>query len=115
MRVGVWRTRRTMRIYRRRLPARFGAGALRGLPDAHLLDLIEARHHEAAFAEPVRRPGPVVMGVRRGSPPKHHDAKDASPANFRVLARRAGTTRPPERLAAWTERANRRSEDAPRP
>lgn len=56
---------------------------------------------EAAFAELVRRFGPMVLGVSRRLLASHEDADDATQLVFAELARRAGTIEDPEAVAGW--------------
>src|SRR5947208_4577983 len=81
-------------------------------------DLLAAFLHdqdEPAFAELVRRHGPLVWGVCRRLLPDVADAEDAFQATFLVLVRRSGSlTHSPAvgpwlyRVAAWTARNLRR-------
>lgn len=83
--------------------------------DGDLLAAFLHRRDEAAFAELIRRHGPMVWGVCRRSLPDASDAEDAFQAAFLVLVRKAHqltrqTTVGPwlYRVAAWTARNLRR-------
>lgn len=85
----------------------FLAGSLGGLSDGALLDRFQARDAssaEAAFAELVRRHGPMVLGTCRRILVDPHLAEDALQATFLVLARRAGSVRNREALGGWLHR-----------
>lgn len=69
--------------------------------DARALRLYVEQHDERAFAEIVRRHGPMVLGVCRRILANSEDADDAFQAVFIVLARRAGAVDPPELLGHW--------------
>lgn len=69
--------------------------------DAVLLERFVARRDESAFASLVSRHGPMVLGVCRRVLGDLHQAEDAFQATFLVLARKAGSLRRPETLAAW--------------
>lgn len=69
--------------------------------DADLLGRFVRTRDEAAFRELVRRLGPTVYGVCRRHLGHTADADDAFQTSFLVLARKAGTVRPPGRVAAW--------------
>lgn len=69
------------------------------LDDAALLRAFAERREQPAFAELVRRHGPMVLGVcRRVAGPS---ADDAFQASFLVLARKAAGIRDPHLLAHW--------------
>jgi RNA polymerase sigma factor (sigma-70 family) len=69
--------------------------------DAALLARYRAANDPAAFAELVRRHGPMVLGVCRRMLGQAHDADDAFQATFLVLARGARSVRNPGALPAW--------------
>jgi RNA polymerase sigma factor (sigma-70 family) len=75
--------------------------AARELPqtDAQLLGTFVRHRDPAAFEGLVRRHGPMVYGVCRRVVGHAPDADDAFQAVFVVLARRAGSVRPREKLA----------------
>jgi RNA polymerase sigma factor (sigma-70 family) len=73
-------------------------------PDADLLGRFATTRDGAAFAELVRRHGPVVLAACRRGVRHHHDAEDAFQAVFLVLARRAGAIGRPEFLGSWLYR-----------
>src|SRR6516225_8789244 len=72
-----------------------------GWTDGQLLGSFIEQKDEAAFEALVRRHGPMVFGVCRRVVRNHHDAEDAFQATFLVLARRASSVQPRERLANW--------------
>jgi RNA polymerase sigma factor (sigma-70 family) len=69
--------------------------------DGQLLASFIDRKDEVAFEALVRRHGPMVFGVCRRVVRNHHDAEDAFQATFLVLARKAPSVRPRERVANW--------------
>ncbi|QJW97012.1 RNA polymerase sigma factor [Frigoriglobus tundricola] len=69
--------------------------------DGQLLEAYAARRDGAAFAELVRRHGPMVWGVCRRALPNRQDAEDAFQATFLVLVRKPGAVRPPDRVGNW--------------
>ncbi len=69
--------------------------------DRRLLAAVAAGADDAAFAALLDRYGPLVWSVCRRLLACPQDAEDAFQATFLVLARRAGSVRNPENLAAW--------------
>lgn len=69
--------------------------------DRDLLARFATSRDEEAFAEIVRRHGPMVLAVCRRVTGRPHDAEDAFQAAFLVLARRANHIDRPELLANW--------------
>jgi RNA polymerase sigma factor (sigma-70 family) len=69
--------------------------------DAVLLNRYVHQRDGQAFAALVRRHGPMVYGVCRRLLYEHQAAEDACQAAFLVLARRAASVQPPDRLAAF--------------
>ena len=79
----------------------FDVGTFGGFSDGQLLDRFVARREEAAFEAIVHRHGPMVWGVCRRVLRDHHDAEDAFQATFLVLARRAASVVPREKVGNW--------------
>src|SRR5262245_65471896 len=69
--------------------------------DSELLERFVQSRDGAAFAELVRRHGPMVRNVCHSVLRHRHDAEDAFQATFLVLARKADTIRQRSSLGAW--------------
>src|SRR4051812_37655215 len=69
--------------------------------DAALLDRWNGQRDEDAFAALIARHGQLVLQTCRRVLGKDHVAEDCAQASFLVLARKAGSIRPPETVAAW--------------
>ena len=69
--------------------------------DRALVERFARTRDERAFAELVRRHGPMVLGVCRRVLRHAADADDAFQAAFLILVRRAAVIRDPDRLGAW--------------
>src|SRR5438093_225712 len=85
----------------RRLVARPGAG---GESDEQLLERFVERHEEEAFADLVRRHGPLVLGVCLRVLHHRQDAEDAFQATFLTLVRKGHTMRRRAALPSWLYR-----------
>src|SRR5262249_54026450 len=70
-------------------------------PDAELLARFVQRRDESAFAELMRRHGPVVRATCRRALGETPDADDAFQAVFLILARKAATLRNRQLLGPW--------------
>lgn len=69
--------------------------------DQTLLERFVQGRDEDAFADLVKRHGPLVMGVCRRMLQDIHDAEDVFQATFLVLVRKAQSITDPECLAQW--------------
>jgi RNA polymerase sigma factor (sigma-70 family) len=72
--------------------------------DIQLLDQFVLQRNESAFAELVRRHGPLVLGVCRRVLGNLHDAEDAFQATFLMLARKADSVGRRGELGGWLYR-----------
>jgi RNA polymerase sigma factor (sigma-70 family) len=91
----------TARLQRTLRTATIGSG----LTDTELLGRYASRRDEAAFAEIVRRNGPVVLRACRSILGDGASIDDAFQATFLLLARRAGRLTRPGSLAGWLHTA----------
>jgi RNA polymerase sigma factor (sigma-70 family) len=71
------------------------------MTDGQLLERFALRRDEDAFAQIVRRHGPLVLGVCRQILRHEQDTEDAFQATFLVLSRKAGSIRSAEALPNW--------------
>ncbi len=71
------------------------------LSDGELLQQFVAGRVDRAFAELIRRHGPMVWAVCQRVLHNEHDAEDAFQATFLVLVRRAGSLGKAELVGAW--------------
>jgi RNA polymerase sigma factor (sigma-70 family) len=69
--------------------------------DSLLLQSFITERDEAAFEALVQRHGPMVWGVGQRVLRNPHDTEDVFQATFLVLARKAATVSPREKLANW--------------
>src|SRR4051812_2127035 len=74
------------------------------LSDRQLLDRFVGARDEGAFAELVRRHGPMVLAACRRVLRHEQDAEDAFQASFLVLARKAGSVRQGDSVGGWLYR-----------
>src|SRR5262249_6290160 len=72
--------------------------------DQELLQRVVARRDESAFAALLGRYGSLVLGVCRRVLGDEQGAEDAFQATFLILARKAGSIRKQQSLAAWLHR-----------
>jgi polysaccharide export outer membrane protein len=87
---------------------RFALLEERGVADAQLLERFLAGREESAFAELVRRHGPLVLGVCRRVLGEAQ-ADDAFQATFLVLVRKASSIVPRSRVGPWLYGVARRT------
>lgn len=80
------------------------AGGDAEAPDRDLLRRYVSTRDHAAFAELVRRHGPVVLAACLRGTFRREDAEDSFQAVFLILARRAGAVGQPELLGSWLYR-----------
>ncbi len=85
----------------RDLQTLFDVGVMGGLTDGQLLERFVARREGAVFEAIVLRHGPMVWGVCRRVLRDHHDVEDAFQATFLVLARKAASVMPREKVGNW--------------
>jgi RNA polymerase sigma factor (sigma-70 family) len=78
-----------------------GAAAARHLTDRHLLRRFAEERDEDAFAELMRRHGPLVLNLCRRVLGHEQDAEDAFQAVFLVLARKAASIRKGESVGSF--------------
>jgi RNA polymerase sigma factor (sigma-70 family) len=86
------------------LAALYRSGVAGPLGDEQLLERFLARRDESAedaFAELVRRHGPMVLAVCRRVLRDAHEAEDAFQATFLVLSRKAASVMRREKVASW--------------
>jgi RNA polymerase sigma factor (sigma-70 family) len=85
----------------RGLKALFDVGVLGDRSDEELLGRFIERREEAVFEAIIERHGPMVRGVCRRVLRDDHEADDAFQATVLVLARRASSIVPREKLGNW--------------
>ena len=87
----------------------FGAGTAVGQGDGQLLARYASARDGVTFEALVARHGPLVLATCRVILRGEHNVEDAFQATFLVLARRAGSIRGGQALAAWLLRVARRT------
>src|SRR5438094_7447253 len=78
------------------------------LTDQQLLDRFTRSRDEAAFADLVRRHGPMVLSICRRVLRHEQDAEDVFQAAFLVLVRKAGSIRQQQSVGGWLFRVSYR-------
>jgi RNA polymerase sigma factor (sigma-70 family) len=76
-------------------------GSIEEQSDALLLARFASQQDKDAFADLVKRHGPMVLAVCRRVLRSPHDAEDAFQATFLVLVRKAASIAQPELLGNW--------------
>src|SRR5207302_310442 len=94
-------TGRLLQTVLRRAEALAADHAPSAVPDAELLGQFAHTRDESAFAELLRRHGPMVWAVCRHLLPNDADAEDAFQATFLALVRSAGSIRRGAALGGW--------------
>jgi RNA polymerase sigma factor (sigma-70 family) len=84
------------------------ANVLRDWPDRLLVERFTLSRDEAAFAELLRRHGPMVLATCRRVLRHEQDAEDAFQAAFLILARKAGSIKEQNSIAGWLYRVAHR-------
>jgi RNA polymerase sigma-70 factor (ECF subfamily) len=79
----------------------FETGMVAALSDGQLLGRFVDSGESASLETLVRRHGPMVWGVCRRVLRDHHEAEDAFQATFLVLARRAASIMPRDKVGNW--------------
>jgi len=87
-----------------RVLCRWSRAETTATPDAQLLTRFVDHRDETAFAELVRRHGPMVLSVSRRILRDEHAAEDAFQVTFLALACRAQSVRHGQALSAWLHR-----------
>jgi len=112
----------------REIEVLFNLGPVHGLPDGELLERFLVNREEVVFEALVHRHASMVWGVCRRVLRDHHDAEDAFQAMSLVLARKAASVVPREKVGPWLHgvayqtalkaratRARRRTRETPVP
>src|SRR5207253_10524693 len=90
------------------IPRSLEANVLRDWPDRLLMERFTLTQDEAAFAELIRRHGPMVLATCRRVLRHEQDAEDAFQAAFLVLARKAASIRQRDSVGGWLYQVARR-------